>query len=86
MGEGAIVGEGSDAEGEGAGGDEGSVIEGEAAFVKGEGAGGDEESRNNVSNFSRASGGKFSLFKSASSSARSFGPSLPGSKLSPLVP
>ena len=65
---------------------EGAIVEGEGAFVKGEGAGGGEESRNNVSNFSRASGGKFSLFKSASSSARSFGPSLPGSKLSPLVP
>src|SRR6266550_1903355 len=65
---------------------EGAVVEGEAAFVKGEGAGGGEESRNSVSNFSRASGGKFSLFKSASSSARSVGPSLPGSNLSPLAP
>ena len=46
MGEGAIVGDGSDAEGEGAGGREGSVVEGEAAFVKGEGAGGGEEPYN----------------------------------------
>src|ERR1700737_3959765 len=42
-------------------------------------AGAREGSRNNLSNFARASGGKSSFFRSASISARSFGPSLPGS-------
>src|SRR5467141_94553 len=60
--------------------------EGEGMFVKGEGAGEGEDSRNNACNSSRAAGGKFSFFKSASSSARSFGLSLPGSNLSPFAP
>src|SRR5207244_10849878 len=58
---------------------------GEGVFVEGSEAGDGEDSRNNAANFSRAAGGKSSFFNSASSSARSFGSSLPGSNLTPFV-
>src|SRR5438552_12782700 len=57
---------------------------GERIFVAGDGdvLGGEElgegDSCNNASNCSRAAGGKSPFFKSASSSARSFGLSFPG--------
>src|SRR5206468_5711775 len=61
-------------------------VGGEGAAVRGEGAGEGEDSRNNACNSSRAAGGKSAFFKSASSSARSFEPSFPGSKRKSLAP
>src|SRR5881397_4383634 len=59
---------------------------GEDSFGEGEGAGGGEDSRNNAPSSCRAAGGKSPFFKSASSSARSFGLSFPGSRRNPFAP
>src|SRR4029077_20996310 len=59
---------------------------GEGVFVESSEAADGEDSRSNAANFSRAAGGKSSFFNSASSSARSFGSSLPGSIFRPLAP
>src|SRR5467141_2476808 len=60
-----------------AGKGEGAIGGGADAFVEGEGVGAGEDSRNSASSFSRAAGGKSPFFRSASSSARSFGLSFP---------
>src|SRR6266571_7468401 len=69
----------------GGGGGEGTFVAGDGDVLGGEELG-EGDSCNNASNCSRAAGGKSPFFKSASSSARSFGPSFPGWKRRSFAP